>query len=574
MKQIFTLLFALTLTFRVQAQEIKFELTHPDPKVCAGAEFVEFPYTTEDTATLKYIIRSDAAFLNMDDFIDLPPSPLVVSIPDTLKPGNKYSGWLTVMNKNSVKSNEMELSITQFESFSAGVIEAGSKEIDLCAETPPTISSKEDARGGDGNYAYQWKVKAEGEEVETVIEDAVEEKYTPPTNKEGTFIYTRWAKDASCVKEFVQSEGEYMLTVKATKPPQKPEKPAGEKEVCSSDEASPYTITNNDCLAQSFKWELEPQNAGNISSAENTTAYINWNQDFAGDAKLFVYAVNSAGESEAGIPLSILVKRGPVTTFINPPHYLCGNQKDVTFEVTKFEDCEYKWGVTGINAEIKPKDNTAVVNFPRVNEAITCFIEVITTYKENGCTYLNSLAVDILNGNTPDPLDTIVAKTRNKTPYILIYPNPKGDYGYQWYENDTPVPNATEQFYYPSRYGRTLSQDSTYRVFVYESNSLHCGRFTKEYTTGEFPICCNPTFTVSPNPAKDQLRITIYELRDDVSNNIEVEITDIYGKKQLSIVNCQLSINVINISSLQPGLYFITLTINNQKYTEKFIVQK
>jgi len=573
MKQLFTLFIVLSLAFCVQAQEIKFELTHPDPKVCAGAEFVEFPYTTEETAPLKYIIRSEAAFLNMEDFIDLPPSPLVVSIPNLLETGT-YTGTLIVMNQDSVESDKMELSVTLFEPFSPGAIEAASTEIELCAEVPHTISGKTPT-GGDGNYAYQWKVKVEGEEEETVIEDAVEEKYSPPVNKEGVFTFTRWAKDASCAKEFVPSEGEYVLTVVAKKLPIKPEKPDGEKEPCSSDEKTLYSITNNDCLAQSFKWMLDPQDAGYIASAENTTAYINWNQDFAGDVKLFVYAVNSKGESPASEALNIFVKKGPKTTFINPPHYLCGNQKGVDFEVTELKDCSYEWSVTNINAEIKYKDNTAVVDFPKVNEGVICYINAKTTSEENGCSYLNRYPLEILNGNTPDLLNKIVPKTRNATPHILIYPNPKGDYGYQWYENDTPVPGATEQFYYPGRYdGRTLQQNTNYKVFVYESNSLHCGRFTEDFTTGDFPICCTPSFTVSPNPAKDQLRITIYELRDDVSNNIDVEITDIYGKKQLSIVNCQLSINVINISSLQPGFYFITLTINNQKITEKFIVQK
>jgi len=64
--------------------------------------------------------------------------------------------------------------------------------------------------------------------------------------------------------------------------------------------------------------------------------------------------------------------------------------------------------------------------------------------------------------------------------------------------------------------------------------------------------------TVYPNPTTGQLTIDNGQWK---INN--VEIFDIFGKKQLSIVNCQLSINVINISHLPAGIYFVRINKEN-----------
>jgi len=66
------------------------------------------------------------------------------------------------------------------------------------------------------------------------------------------------------------------------------------------------------------------------------------------------------------------------------------------------------------------------------------------------------------------------------------------------------------------------------------------------------------TTVVYPNPTTGQL--TIDNGQWTINN---VEIYDIYGRKQLSIVNCQLSINVINISHLPAGIYFVRIYKDN-----------
>jgi hypothetical protein len=69
-----------------------------------------------------------------------------------------------------------------------------------------------------------------------------------------------------------------------------------------------------------------------------------------------------------------------------------------------------------------------------------------------------------------------------------------------------------------------------------------------------------------PNPTTGQL--TINNGQWTINN---IEIFDIYGKKQLSIVNSQLSINEINISHLPAGLYFVKIKTEAGEVMKKVI---
>jgi len=73
-----------------------------------------------------------------------------------------------------------------------------------------------------------------------------------------------------------------------------------------------------------------------------------------------------------------------------------------------------------------------------------------------------------------------------------------------------------------------------------------------------------PSLQVYPNPTKDELRIENGELK---INN--VEIYDIYGKKQFSTFNFQFS--TINVSHFPTGIYFIKIETDKGIVTKKFI---
>jgi len=84
----------------------------------------------------------------------------------------------------------------------------------------------------------------------------------------------------------------------------------------------------------------------------------------------------------------------------------------------------------------------------------------------------------------------------------------------------------------------------------------------------------NVPFTIYPNPVRDELRITNYELRDGLLN--AVEVFDIYGRLIKSDPEINSGVNlkseiVIDVSKLSPGQYIIRLTDNKTSVTQMFI---
>jgi len=83
---------------------------------------------------------------------------------------------------------------------------------------------------------------------------------------------------------------------------------------------------------------------------------------------------------------------------------------------------------------------------------------------------------------------------------------------------------------------------------------------------------------VYPNPTTGQLTISFAELAptgaavDNGQLTIKsVEVFDVLGKKQLSIVNCQLSIEKMDISDLSNGVYFVKIETETGIITKKII---
>ena len=73
---------------------------------------------------------------------------------------------------------------------------------------------------------------------------------------------------------------------------------------------------------------------------------------------------------------------------------------------------------------------------------------------------------------------------------------------------------------------------------------------------------------VYPNPTSGELRVTSNELQ--VTN---IEIFDVYGRKQLSTLNSQLSTQKIDISHLPAGIYFVKIITDTGVTVKKIVKQ-
>ncbi|MCL2512168.1 MAG: T9SS type A sorting domain-containing protein [Bacteroidales bacterium] len=72
---------------------------------------------------------------------------------------------------------------------------------------------------------------------------------------------------------------------------------------------------------------------------------------------------------------------------------------------------------------------------------------------------------------------------------------------------------------------------------------------------------------VYPNPTTGELTIEISDMRYEIS---DIEIYDVFGRKQISNLKSQIS-NPIDVSHLPSGIYFIRITTENGVITKKVI---
>ena len=173
--------------------------------------------------------------------------------------------------------------------------------------------------------------------------------------------------------------------------------------------------------------------------------------------------------------------------------------------------------------------------------------------------------------NAPDVNDIVAKKDENGNPYILIYPNPKELFGYQWYRNGTMIENANEQFYYI--HDTVKEKEGMYTVYVSFSQSKSCGNLTKPYELKLLPKQA-PLFTLSPNPAPNGFTTVSFNrnLLHDGQNYI-LCIYSLMGEKMWEQkVN---NLDDLRMSKDMPaGFYMVTLNTGEKQHTEKLLINK
>jgi hypothetical protein len=76
---------------------------------------------------------------------------------------------------------------------------------------------------------------------------------------------------------------------------------------------------------------------------------------------------------------------------------------------------------------------------------------------------------------------------------------------------------------------------------------------------------------IYPNPARNELRIMNYELRNGLQSEVEVEIYDIYGRKQSNGSRVTSHEITIDVSHLSAGVYLLKLIDGQNSYMQRFI---
>ena len=156
-----------------------------------------------------------------------------------------------------------------------------------------------------------------------------------------------------------------------------------------------------------------------------------------------------------------------------------------------------------------------------------------------------------------------MAKKHDGKDYLLIYPNPKDTYKYQWYKDGRAITGANGQYYYPAE-GLADGDYQVYISFNADSNgNLFCGAFSAVYTVGAKKAACN----IYPNPAQMGEELVVVNEGDEA----ELFVYSLDGKliHRQVVANGRQSISV----ELPQGIYVVRINANESLTTERIVIQ-
>ncbi len=133
---------------------------------------------------------------------------------------------------------------------------------------------------------------------------------------------------------------------------------------------------------------------------------------------------------------------------------------------------------------------------------------------------------------------------------------------YQWYDNSTLIPGATDTFLVVTHGGNfNVAVNNEYGCQISVGITIVLG--IQNYSNDNHII-------LSPNPAGNQLTVVI---ANEVKQSLALDIYNVLGEKvyrQSAIKNPQSAIQ-IDVSALSPGIYFVQVTAEKERWTGRFV---
>ena len=102
--------------------------------------------------------------------------------------------------------------VTVNQDFTAGAIATTGQTV-CYGGTKNPIGSTTNASGGDGHITYTWYKRTDPSTDEVLVTGATGATYTPEVTEPGTYYYTRYAIDGTCVTTAAQSTGQWKLVI-------------------------------------------------------------------------------------------------------------------------------------------------------------------------------------------------------------------------------------------------------------------------------------------------------------------------------------------------------------------------
>jgi hypothetical protein len=231
-----------------------------------------------------------------------------------------------------------------------------------------------------------------------------------------------------------------------------------------------------------------------------------------------------------------------------------------TYTVAHAANATLTWQVTDEKAIVEESGNKLTVLWGSKG---TQKVSVLAEDTETGCSVELSLEVNVQSYIDDNDVNSIVAKSYEGKAYLLIYPNPKDTYKYQWYKDGKAIAGANGQYYYPAE-GLETGAYQVYISYNADANgNLFCGAFSNVYTVGD----SKTGFAVYPNPAATGESLIVV----NESTEGEVYVYTLDGKfvYSQSISNGQQTLGVV----LPQGIYVLHFNDGENVTTERIVIQ-
>ncbi len=218
------------------------------------------------------------------------------------------------------------------------------------------------------------------------------------------------------------------------------------------------------------------------------------------------------------------------------------------------------WSVTDPHAIVEPSGSSVKVLWGSKG---THQVKALIEENESGCSESFALQVNVQSYIDGSDVQDIVAKKHDGKAYLLIYPNPKDTYKYQWYKDGTAIAGANGQYYYPT--GGLA--DGDYQVYISfnadAQGNLFCGAFSAVFTVSER----NVVFGIYPNPGKTGEQLVVV----NQGKEAEVSVYTLDGKLVYHqvIAHGTQPIGVV----LPQGLYVVHFNDGENLKSERIVIQ-
>ncbi len=368
-----------------------------------------------------------------------------------------------------------------------------------------------------------------------------------------------------------------VLTVTISLQPSTPGTPTGPTLLCEDPLNTDYT-TSGATPATSYIWELTPSTAGTLSP-NWVSVTVDWSNTFVGTAQLHVAAVNGGCQGPWSSNLSITVNMGPgVFTMTGGGAYcgqggngspvgLDGSQTGVNYTLYLNGNATTNI-VPGTGNPISFGNQMTAGNYTAIgnNPSTTCSVNM------NGT---ETVTIDPQVPNVPaDPQGPTIVHSGG-TP-TTDYTTTGGTYATTYSWNLTPTDAGTIA-------GITNTGIATWNnsfigtayVKVQGVNSCGGGSFSNELTitvdnaVGIPEASRQKVLNIYPNPAKDNLNII-----SGKKLQVDVQMFNSLGSVVISKQKMNISGTYkLDISQLNPGVYFIRITGNEIQEIQKVIIQ-